>query len=397
VSWTRPADLKAQVLKLWDKGSLLAACADAHTFGLFPLRLRLVTPGSAELADRFEAVRHWAEALRHGCRPCRLQERELRHRVVGSHSLPEAAWLDSVADAAAFIGKTPELMRFQVMLCTTEAQQPRMLGWLKKRPLVALALADAWPQLLAVVAWLQAHPRPGIYLRQVDVAGVDSKFLEVHRSVLAELLDLSMPVEHINASATGVSQFCRRYGFQDKPLRVRFRWLGGDGHGALGADLTVTQAAFEFLNPPVQRVFITENEVNFLAFPPVPASLVVFGAGYGFDALAAARWLHGCALYHWGDIDTHGFAILDQLRAHFPHAQSLLMDEATFLAHQTHWGHEPQPVQRELLRLTPVEADLYQALRNNKWGHGLRLEQERVGFGWVQRGVAAWMCLPLRS
>lgn len=431
MSWTSPADLKAQVRKLWDKGNLLAACADAHTTAfqaaaspavvsdtntscqlmrggansLFPLRLRLVTPGSAELADQFEAVRQWATALRQGCQPCRLQERELRHRVVGSHSLPEAAWLDSLADAAAFIGKTTDLRRFQSVLRTTEAQQPRLLPWLKKRPLVALALVDVWPQLLAVVAWLQACPRPGVYLRQVDVAGVDSKFLEAYRGVLTELLDLCLPAEHIHANATGISQFCRRYGFQDKPLRVRFRWLGQAGQGVYGdnplsdldgaawsglwgTDLTVTQTAFERLNLPVQRVFITENEVNFLAFPPMPSSLVVFGAGYGFDALTAVRWLQGCALYHWGDIDTHGFAILDQLRAHFPHAQSLLMDEATFLAHQDHWGHEPQPVGRELPRLNPAEAALYRALHSNCWGHGLRLEQERIGFGWVQRALA---------
>jgi hypothetical protein len=34
---------------------------------------------------------------------------------------------------------------------------------------------------------------------------------------------------------------------------------------------------------------------------------------------------------YWGDLDTHGFAILDELRAHCPHAESLLMNRATFL------------------------------------------------------------------
>lgn len=412
MSWTTPADLKDQVHKLWDKGRLLAACADGET-SLFPLRLRLTTPDSAELADRFEAVRHWADALRQGCKPCRLQVRELRHRVVGSHSLPEAVWLDTRADAAAFIGKTRELRRFEALLRTTQTQQPLLLPWLTKRPLVALALADAWLQLLAVVAWLQAHPRPGMYLRQVDVAGVDSKFLEAHRGVLAELLDLCLPAQHIDATATGISQFCRRFGFQDKPLRVRFRWFGDAGQGAHGhamhmdrsatpctavpghwlganladADLTVTQTTFEQLNLPVRHVFITENEVNFLAFPPVPDSLVVFGAGYGFDALAAARWLHRCHVYHWGDIDTHGFAILDQLRHHLPHAQSLLMDEHTLLAHQAHWGDEPQPLLRDLPLLTAAEAEVYDGLRTHRWAPRLRLEQERIGFDWLRRAV----------
>jgi hypothetical protein len=43
-----------------------------------------------------------------------------------------------------------------------------------------------------------------------------------------------------------------------------------------------------------------------LAFPDVSDAMVVFGAGYGFDNLAAAPWLHEKQIYYWGDIDTHG-------------------------------------------------------------------------------------------
>jgi hypothetical protein len=49
--------------------------------------------------------------------------------------------------------------------------------------------------------------------------------------------------------------------------------------------------------------------------------------GYGFDNLAAALWLQQKDIYYWGDIDTHGFAILNQLRGFFPHAVSFLMDQ----------------------------------------------------------------------
>ncbi len=45
--------------------------------------------------------------------------------------------------------------------------------------------------------------------------------------------------------------------------------------------------------------------------------------------LAQAGWLARCQVYYWGDIDTHGFAILDQLRTHIPHARSLLMDRVS--------------------------------------------------------------------
>lgn len=44
---------------------------------------------------------------------------------------------------------------------------------MSRRPLQALELADRWERLLAVVAWLQANPRPGVYARQVDAPGVE--------------------------------------------------------------------------------------------------------------------------------------------------------------------------------------------------------------------------------
>ena len=396
MAWTSPADLRAQVLKLWDKGALLAGLVPPESESIqaspFPLRLKLACPSSTDLATRFADVRVWAADLRHNAVRYRIQERELRHREVGSQTVPDAVWLDTLEAAISLIGKAKEAQRFTALVANTRETQPALLLWLAKRPLAALALSAEWPRLQAVVAWLQAHPRPGIYLRQVDIAGVDSKFIEAHRSVLAELLDIALPTEAIDASATGATQFARRYGFRDKPLRIRFRLL--DAPSAYGSDISITQTAFEQLAPKVRRVFITENEVNFLAFPPVPDSMVIFGAGYGFEALAAAQWLHRCAVHYWGDIDTHGFAILDQLRATLPHAQSLLMDRATLLAHADHWSEEPQPLLRNLPRLTAQEGALFDDLRDSRLRPRLRLEQERVGFGWVQQARACFNSLP---
>ena len=406
MNWTTSVDLRAQVQKLWDKGDLLRCCMQGGAMP--PQRLRLTGPSSAELTERFDDVRAWMKEL--GCNApadsaprWRIVMREFRHRVLGSNAVPDEVWLDTMDDALALLGKQKESKRFASLVQLTREQHPSLLSWLEKRPLNALALAEIWPRLLSVVSWLQAHPRPGIYLRQVDLAGVDSKFMEANRGVLSELLDLAMPPDAIDASAVGASQFCRRYGFKDKPLRIRFRLL--DLSKALlpeacEQDMVVTQAAFERLDMPVQRVFITENEVNFLAFPPLADSMVIFGAGYGFEVLAGARWLQERCIYYWGDIDTHGFAILDQLRAQLPQVQSLLMDHATLMEHQTQWGKEPQPVLRELPRLDLAERAVFDALCGRSPlsakdpSAGVRLEQERIGFSWVQESLAA---LPLSN
>jgi len=103
----------------------------------------------------------------------------------------------------------------------------------------------------------------------------------------------------------------------------------------------------------VSVVFITENEINFLAFPEASGAMVVFGAGYGFENLAGATWMLEKDVRYWGGIDTHGFAILNQLRAIFPHARSFLMDQETLLAYQPLWGRESGAETGNLSRLTP--------------------------------------------
>lgn len=396
MSWTTSADLRAQVQRLWDRGELLrAAVTDTVSW---PLRLSLKAPSASDLSDRFEAVRDWVRAIA-DTPQVRIEWREWNHRVQGMQRLPAAVWIDTLQDALAFIGKARQAQRFEAMWQQTAAAQPGLLAWLSRRPIQALDLADRWERLQAVVEWLQAHPRPGVYLRQVDAPGVDSKFIEAHRGVLAELLDLALPPEVIELDATGVAQFTRRFGFLDKPVRIRFRLLDPSLPSLPGCpsslqnlpDITLDAGSFAALTLPARRVFITENETNFLAFPPAADAIVVFGAGYGWEPLARAEWLHRCQLHYWGDIDTHGFAILDQLRGYFPGVASFLMDRATLLAHRLHWGEEPDPARHDLARLTPEEAAVYDDLRFDRHQPRLRLEQERVGFGWLCDRLA---CLP---
>ena len=391
--WTTPADLRRQVQRLWDRGVLLASLVTGES--PFPRRLALKRPGSTELRDRFDEARAWIAALR-SMPHVRLTMREVRHPVSGTNSLPREAWVDTVEDAAALIRKQPDLDEFRQLVDRTGARRPALLAWVAKRPLRALRLADDWPRLLDVVGWLEDHPRPGVYLRQMDVPGVHSKFVEAHRGVLGELLDLALPPESVDASApAGSAGFTRRYGFREKPERIRFRVLDpalsplpANPEGAGNQDLTLDEATFAALRTGVSRVFITENEVNFLAFPPVKEAMVIFGAGYGFESLGGARWLGKLRLHYWGDIDTHGFAILDALRARFDHAESFLMDRSTLLAFEPLWGIEDSPLDRDLPRLNAEERALYDDLRDNRIGRHLRLEQERIGFGWVEAALA---------
>ena len=221
----------------------------------------------------------------------------------------------SEADALALIGKRRQAEAFDRLVQMTREAIPALVPWIARRPMELLEHASDWERMLAVVSWFCANPHPGLYCRQIDVPGVHSKFIESRRRLLAELLDLALPSAAIDAQAIGAQAFEQRYGLLSKPAMVRFRILDQRLrlHGL--DDLATPSAQFAQLDLPACRVFITENEVNGLAFPALEDSLVVFGLGYGLDRLAQVPWLKSRAVFYWGDIDTHGFAILDSLRA----------------------------------------------------------------------------------
>ena len=135
-------------------------------------------------------------------------------------------------------------------------------------------------------------------------------------------------------------------------------------------------------------MYVVENEITYLAFPLPAGAIVVFGGGYAVDVLEPLTWLADLDLIYWGDIDTHGLAILNRLRHRFGHARSMLMDRATLLAYRSQWVTEPRPTTASLDLLNGEEADLYRDLLNGSLGPSLRLEQERIGFAAIERALA---------
>lgn len=394
-NWGNKKTLIKQLQRLWERGELLRESIQPK--GLFPLRLLFKSPDSKALSTEFESIRTWlSEIEKLNC--FRVEYKTVRHRLVGENRLPDQVWVDDLETAILLLNKQQEISAFSKLQQITRQRAPKLLDWLIQYPIKTLSLASDWSKLLDFVLWRKKHVNSEIYLRQVSLPGIDTKFIEQQRSILAQLLDQILPPEQINQAYSGVKHFEKRYGFRSKPERIRIRvpslepaiMPGKDG------DITLTAEDFSQLNQLVQfmvqikRIYITENEINFLSFPLPQDSLVIFGAGYGFEALTKADWLERLEIFYWGDIDTHGYAILDQLRNKFPKVKSLLMDEQTLLKHQYFWVKENKPENKALSRLNSEEQQIYQHLLNNHYAENLRLEQERVSFDHL---TAALNCL----
>jgi hypothetical protein len=107
------------------------------------------------------------------------------------------------------------------------------------------------------------------------------------------------------------------------------------------------------------------------------------------QTLADVDWLQNKKLHYWGDIDTHGFAILNRFRTIFHQAQSFLMDRETLLAHREMWVMEIERFLGVLTRLTDSEQSLLTDLQQNILGEQVRLEQERISFHWLRQVLQA--------
>ncbi|MDH2245938.1 DUF3322 domain-containing protein [Pseudomonas sp. GD03855] len=390
MAWTSSANLRAQVQRLWDQGVLLRAKLGEEP--VFPMALKLKRPGSIELTEHYTLVCQWIRQLQNDAHYYRLEWKNINHRQLGRNQVPVLAWINDLDDALAWLGKRRDSERFNSLVQISLEHFPELQLWLSRYPLRALEQAEHWSKVLAVLTWFQNHPNCGLYLRQLDIPGVDTKFIEQHRGLLGELLDLILPEASLNLEARGTRFFERRYGLREKPIRARMRLLDPTLYIDELNDLELPVKQLSALHLPLRRVFVTENEINFLSFPMHPGSAILFGQGYALDRLADIHWLRDQPLHYWGDIDTHGFAILARLRAHLPHTQSLLMDRDTLLQHRSLWGCEQADKRclHDLPHLHESEHALYDDLRHDRLetdgqpNHCVRLEQEHVRFAWLQ-------------
>ncbi|PWU52360.1 hypothetical protein DLJ47_19200 [Micromonospora sp. S4605] len=382
--WSTPTDLLAKVRRRWNSGELLTAYARQRWE---PIVVPLRAPTAVELAEDFGAAQDWLAAWQ-AVDPTlvRLEWKRVGGRLVGSNEVPHRAVIDSADRVWALLRVKRQAETFLRLVEATRQTAPALVEWMTAEPMKVLDNEQSWARLVDVVRWIDRHPTAELYVRQIDVPGVDTKFIEQHRGVLAQLLDRQLAPERIDA-AKPPARFAERYRFRTKPTYVRLRALARPIPAALGPFSEVTVRVDELAGTPldVVRVLVVENETTYLALPPVPGTVAVFGGGYAVRALAPLTWLHDRELSYWGDIDTHGFAILDRLRQVFPHTTSVLMDAATLLGHREHWGQEAAPVTSELAHLTPAESQLYRDLVANRYASALRLEQERIRFSVVER------------
>ncbi|EIM02721.1 hypothetical protein RHOFW104T7_14695 [Rhodanobacter thiooxydans] len=345
--------------------------------GEWPLRVLLAVPGEKQASAHWVAFEAWRSAWKSwpGGEVIWI---ERRWPLLGRQVVPEALLLPDANALAALLGETVRWQRACARFATWTQRWPSLATGLRRQYLLLADTGETeFIRLGDMLAWLQAHRASNLFARQLPVAGLDSKWLETRTGLLGDWL-------RTLADLPRDTDFWRASGLRREPDRLRLRVLDPALRARAGGlgDIHAPFDQLAALALPARRVFIVENKQTGLAFDDLPGAVVLMARGYAVDRLHELPWLRAAdAVHYWGDLDTHGLAILGHLRGHLPQVRSLLMDETTLLAHRALWVTEPQPHRADAIEYldTPEQA-LYRDLRGDRWGVRVRLEQERIGW-----------------
>lgn len=397
--WTDFNDIKLKLEKKWKNGEILRDTIEEQ--GLFPYRIKINVPDSNELSLEFERAIQWAQKLRDKEKSRLgygyfLEEKEINYRIVGKNRIPAYVVIETTEDALRLLNKNSEAKMFQT-ICQEFFEEwrihPRfenLKEWFLKDPFKVISkIGENSSKIIPVIKWFENNPKHYVYIRQLDIEGIDTKFIEKHQSVLGELMETLLPKADFDLNQ---KKFEDRFRLRKKPTMVRFRILDKNDSIRVFRDITVPFEEFQSWDNDIENVFFTENEINFLSFPAFKNSIVIFGKGYGIELLRDVKWLKNKKVYYWGDIDTHGFNILSIARGFLPKIKSFLMTEQILTEHKALWVTEDKPFLSEIKNLTEQEQSLLSKLQNDYFGPKVRMEQERIRFKYLKE----WEVLRLR-
>jgi hypothetical protein len=340
----------------------------------WPLEINLGIPTERDAIQQQDGVKTWISAWKSWRGNGALVWIERHWHSLGIQSVPQKLILNGPSDAISWIGEIEAWSNALERYKTLIQRWPTLIDILPKYYNVLTNSDDGnFLRITGMLSWICANPGSGLYPRQIPVAGVDSKWLESHKNLVCELVSA--------IQGTNDRDFFNVCGLKPPPQLIRMRILDPEIRSRFSGlgDISTPWEETANLNIKPTHIFIVENLQTGLAFEDLTGSVVIMALGYGVDALGRIPWLDHARCIYWGDIDTHGFAILNRARTYLPSLESALMDKQTLFNHQDLWVQEKeQSASSELPLLTNEEQELFLSLKNNVWGQQVRLEQERI-------------------
>lgn len=365
-----PKEIEDQCLKWW-KEVLLSTIDSVPYFPKYINRIGKVN--SKDILNRLLDYKTSIELLKVSSKEVRkigysliIEDRHFDR--IGRQPVPERISLDSIQDYLHVIKKEKEYQIFLKNYIFIQNELPLLIEWIKANP-TKLIDHDTWQDTLKVCKYFLENPKPDLYIRQLPIA-IHTKYILNNKEIVQSLLEFLIP-EHINK---GETKFELRFNLKYSEQLIRIRFLDRTLSPVDGAtDISLTFSEFSNFHSGSDNIFVTENLMNFLTLPYLPKTIAIWsGGGFNVSYLQKIDWLKSKQFYYWGDIDAHGFQILNQFRTYFPTTIAVMMDEQTLSSFASVVGQHA--TNQNLQQLTESELKLYNHLRK----YNIRLEQEKI-------------------
>ena len=350
----------------------------------FNLEMRVSNLTKNDIYKDLKEISSWVEEIENNSKMnlgygYEIKYRELHDIGKKVYKFPHYISIISNKDAILLLKKKKDVEKFKLNSKKLIANFPELSDYIYDKPFKILNIENI-DNIIAVLLWFKNNKNRNFYIRELDIEGVDTKFIENNFPLLKELLPVILIDERIEYS----EDFSQMFGFKRKPNLVRFRILDPEKYILNFSDISVPIEEFSQWKNSFSKIFIVENEINFLCFPKVENAVILFGSGYKAGLLQKASWLNERDVYYWGDIDTHGFSILSNVRKDIKNVKSFLMTEEILLKHKDMWVIEKEQSKNDGVYLTPEEASVLYKLKKNVYGKNVRLEQERIRYSFLK-------------
>ncbi len=373
-------EIREKLTKIYLKGAIFRAYIEKKE--IIPIELKLKKITQKELQENYSKTFKYIEKLKYSKLP--IVYKEFSFKALGKQMLPVSIAFEDLDEFLRYIGKLYEYETFIEFYDKITKLHPKLKELFLKKPFMIIEYEKIWDKLLLVVDFFINNTYPNIYIRELSIKDIDTKFIEKHKKIIDILLSYIKETTPLNSLSNYA--FEKKYYLKYPLATIRFRILDRELYIQGLSDISLTSKEFESLKIECKKVFIIENKITFLSFFDIKDSIVIFGGGYGLLALKNCKWLREKELYYWLDIDEDGFAMLSQIRGYFSKITSIFMDEKT-INNFKHLKvrHNIKSSNKILHHLTKEENEVYKKLQNNFYGDNFRLEQERIPFDYIRK------------
>lgn len=378
----------------WDNGRNLRDLLLGRR--LFPLRYPFKQPTgrqvAADLVRLEQFVTSWTQFPQQEC----LEWGESSFRQLAIPRMPKALVIPNFSTLLILLGATAQerSQHWDAIITPILSVQRKLYATLTGH-LTALdqMKPDDGVRLASAIQQLNRNMGQGRYLRALPVTGLDTKFIETHLTILADLTNDLTDGEVLAAGGLLSWLGCipqPNNWLTVMPLCERLQQsLGGFRILQLPAETVKSQGL------PGKAVLVVENAQSGFALPTMENTVAVIGCGKNLSWMRN-DWLHERQVGYWGDIDSWGLVMLNQARSHCSSLTALMMDSTTVEKHLDKMVTEDRSDNSPVHHLLPDESALYQALLSSNYP-GNRLEQEFLDQDFIQARLNLWKTQPFRQ